>query len=147
MNGKYVIFYALILAAMAGLLIVGSFDSRLLNGVEPKQPARPNLEASSPPPVTDPRPRLRPRINDNRRINSNSHNTDPISKTNLYEGSYLQERMTRARLTDRDSDYIVIEDDYADRQLMHRDATMVEDVDLRHPLIGEPNTSHGKTAP
>jgi len=147
MNGKYVILYALILAAMAGLLIVGSFDSRLLNGVEPKQPARPNLEASSPPPVTDPRPRLRPRINDNRRINSNSHNTEPISKTNLYEGSYLQERMTRPRLTDRDSDHILIEDEHGERQVIRSDSTMVEDVELRHRLIAEPNTSHGKTAP
>jgi hypothetical protein len=30
---------------------------------------------------------------------------------------------------------------------MRSDSTMVEDVELRHRLIAEPNTSHAKTTP
>ncbi len=143
MNGRYVILYALILAAMAGILIVGLFDWRLLDCDGPVQSSLPNRGESTQIPVTHPHA-----SNHHRRISStDADNSQPIAKTNLYKEAYSQKRITRIRPADSDSDYIVIEDENGGLQVMNRDGIMVEDTTLRQRLIGELNTSQAKTTP
>jgi len=100
MNGRYVIFYALILAAMAGILIVGLFDRRFLDCDGPIQATMPNRGASPPPPATNSRD-----ANYRRRIgSSDAHDTQQVTKTNLQEKFYSEEPTNRASATDCASD-------------------------------------------
>jgi len=86
MNGKYVIYYALILVAMAGILVVGLFDWRLVNYDEPIQATKPKRASSPPLPVIDPAPPLQRLLNSRRMDRSNDfQNVVQIGKTNLHQ--------------------------------------------------------------
>ena len=96
MNGKYIIFYTLILAAMAGLLVVGLFDRRFLNCDEPNQATLPDRRASSSNPVTNSRA-----TNYHDKISSiEVRNSQLGIKTNLHGKFYSEDPTNRGSVAD-----------------------------------------------
>ena|SRR6266404_9991717 len=102
MNGKYIIFYTLILAAMAGLLVVGLFDRRFLNCDEPIQATLPDRGAPPSSPVTDSRA-----TRYHGKISSNEVRNSQLGiKTNLQGKFYSEGPINRGSATNCGSDSV-----------------------------------------
>ena len=132
MNGKYVMFYALIVAAMVVLLIVSIFDWRLLNC---EQPLKPDIQRKTSPQAPPEHERVSHRYPNNKRSVTGAHTSQHTDSEHVNFGLSPH------------SGYFILEDEYGNRELLHRDGRMAEDTELRNRASAETNLQQASSAP
>ena len=118
MNGKYVMFYALIVAAMLALLLVSLFDWRFLNADRPLKPA-PVRTPDRAPGASQRRSERFPAYRDQNRVSPERQESQrPCKAMHPSEGESLRQWS----ILGRDSDYLIVEDENGQPLVYHHDA-------------------------
>ena len=124
MNGKYVMFYALIVAAMVALLIVSFFDWRLLNCGKPVKPGGPKRNLPEAPTARDRRTQTPVQ---NREHHRNGHRPADHQSKNSNNSQMPDYGNVKSAFI---ADYIILVDERGNRQVLHIDGRMVENIGL-----------------
>jgi hypothetical protein len=118
MNGKYLMFYALIVAAMLVLLLVSLFDWRFLNADRPLKPTPVRTRERAPAP-SQRRSERRPSSRDPARAPwAGQQSQRPCKTMHPSDG----ESISQWSILGRDSDYLIVEDEHGQPLVYHHDA-------------------------